>query len=61
MRWIFVARVIPERIPLSIGQPIPWESEFDDGVKYAVNAVFADSQVVADVDVKSGTPDLVYL
>lgn len=60
MRWIFVARVTPERIPLSIGQPIEWEAATHD-FEYKITATFVDSQVAADVTITKGNPDLLYL
>ena len=57
-RWIFFGRVVPERIPLSIGVPITWSSETVGlGIKMDVAFCLADGQVVCNTTITQGNPD----
>jgi hypothetical protein len=58
-RWSFFGRVVPERIPLSIGVPISWSSEATDlGIKMDVAFCIADSQIVCNATITEGESDV---
>jgi hypothetical protein len=57
-RWAFFGRVVPERIPLSIGGPITWSSEAEGlGIKMDVGFCIADGQLVCNTTVTQGSAD----
>lgn len=57
-RWVFFGRVVPERIPLSIGATITWSSEVAGlGIKMEVAFCIADGQLVCNTAVTQGNPD----
>ena len=57
-RWAFFGRVVPERIPLSIGTPIIWSSEVKDfGINMDVSFCIADGQLVCNTNVTQGNAD----
>lgn len=57
-RWAFFGRVVPERIPLSIGAPIAWTSESVDlGIKMDLSFCVADGQLVCNTTVTEGSAD----
>jgi hypothetical protein len=57
-RWTFFGRVVPERIPLSIGTPLKWSSEtMGLGIKMDVGFVIADGQFICNATVTHGSTD----
>lgn len=58
-QWTFFARVLPERIPLKFADPMTGTSSFAElGIAYDYDIGIADSQVVADVAITRGDPDI---
>jgi hypothetical protein len=58
-RWAFFGRVVPERIPFSIGSPITWSSEGASlGIKMDVGFSIADGQFVCSTNVTQGNADV---
>jgi hypothetical protein len=57
-RWAFFGRVVPERIPLSIGTPITWTWETVGlGIKMDVGFCIADGQLVCNTTITQGAAD----
>ena len=57
--WIFQGRVLPERIPVRISQPIEGEATVPTfGLSYKWSYAIADSQIVADLTITKGNTDL---
>jgi hypothetical protein len=58
-KLVLHGRVLPERVPLSIGTTIKWHSDIPDfGLKLEVEFSIADSQVIATIGVKQGKADI---
>lgn len=56
---IFVARILPERIPVKIGEPISGSSTVEGlDFAYDFSLTIADSQVIADVSITRGEMDI---
>jgi hypothetical protein len=60
--WTFFGRVLPERVPISISEPLSMACVFEEA-NFLINCTIAiaDSQVIANVSVNSGETDIMTL
>jgi hypothetical protein len=61
-QWTFFGRILPERIPLKVGEQVSFRSEQNElQFQYQISIRIADGQFVAPVDIHSGPDDVITL
>jgi hypothetical protein len=56
--WVFFGRTLPERFPVTLGTQVQGETKSLAGFSYKFRIAIHAAQVVADIDVTEGDPDL---
>lgn len=57
-KWSFFGKVVPERVPVTWGTPLQGAAQSPVGFSFTFRVAIHNSQVVVDVEVTEGTPDL---
>jgi hypothetical protein len=57
-KWSFFGRVLPERIPITWPTPLQGSAEGALGFSYTFQVAIHHSQIVADIEVTKGEPDI---
>jgi hypothetical protein len=58
IKWSFFGRVLPERIPITWPGPFVGSAEDALGWNYNFRIAIHHSQIVADIEVTKGDPDI---